>query len=262
MSSGVEAHASEAHAHADAVGAVRAVDEVGGESKVDGVRAEGVVRAGEDRPGQVFSPCRVLLTDRVGRVPDRTDLLPDDARPAERGLVLEPPDADWPGSDRASVFRIVVKAHLRHVDHDPSAGTRGQHEARREPDGGAFAGEPEIDVRIREPHLPRSPSRSASRHREGCRRAEPRRSRPRLPPSPRISLRQWRRRAKASLQRPRRGAMLRRAAARPVPERVRRHVQRRERSCHRSARAAGAAPRVVRLVFSRRESCADRRCVA
>ena len=150
---GVHAHASVADPHADAVGLVGPVDQVLRKPEIQCMGAEGIVRSGTDDPRQRVAVHGGLFADRLRRIPRRIGLLPDDAGLTERSLPPDPSDADGPCPYLRPVLGVVVDPHLGNVDHQAGAGSIGEHEPRRQPNGGTLARNPGVDSRVGEPDL-------------------------------------------------------------------------------------------------------------
>ena len=144
---------SVADAHADAERLVGPMDQVSRKPEIQCMRPERIVRSGTDRPRQWSAAPGGFLTDRVGRKPDRTGLLPDDAGLSERSLPTDPADTDGPCAHDRLALRVVVDPHLCNIDHQTGTRGLGEDEPRRQPDGSALAREPSVDSGVGKPEF-------------------------------------------------------------------------------------------------------------
>ena len=154
---GQHADAAVGDPHADALGAVGAVDQVAGNAQAHLELAQGVVRSRGHHVRQRPSVLGMFLDDRLRRIPGRIlDLLGDPGL-AQRRLPVHASHGDGVGLDarRLALFggRVVVEAHLGHVDHYALARALGEDEAARDHHLGALEGRPDADVGVGANHL-------------------------------------------------------------------------------------------------------------
>ena len=164
---GVHSDASVADAHSDAERLVGPMDQVLGKPEIQRMRSQRIVGSGTDDTRQRIAAPGGFFTNRIGRVPGGTRLLPDDAGLPERRLPADPSDADWPCTHDGLALRVVVDPHLRDIDHQTGPRPLGKHEPRRQPDGRPLAGQPHVHPRIGQPKL-RKPHPETSRDVEQC----------------------------------------------------------------------------------------------
>ena len=126
--------------------------------------AEGVVGPGRHDARQDVVALRVLLANRLRRIPARIRDLARDRRGAERRRPVHAADADRmrdhsprprrnPFGQRTRLRREVIHPQLGDVDDDAPLRRARQHVERRDRDLRAFAGQPRVDAGIRLPQL-------------------------------------------------------------------------------------------------------------
>src|SRR5690606_6670469 len=134
--------------HTDTELLVRAVDEIPRHRQRHLVRPQRVVRAWRHHPWQWIAFSRVLITNRLWRIPGRIA----GHRGNACGTHWRPPAltsyTQRIGMHHRLIFRVVVQTIFSEVDHDTFARSRRQDKARRQDDVGALARQPWVDARI------------------------------------------------------------------------------------------------------------------
>ena len=153
----VHPHAAVRRQNADSrlLALVGPVQEVAGHPEVEGVGAEGIVRARKDLGRERLALGRRFAPDVLRRRPDGVGRLAHHPRGPEGGAPVEPPHAHRVGRDPPLLSRagrkVLVHAKLGHVQDDSVARGVGEHEAGRDDD--RTLGQPGVHLRIGELHL-------------------------------------------------------------------------------------------------------------
>ncbi len=150
---GIHADATVARAQPDTRRLVGPVDEVARPPEVHGIRAEGIVRTRRHPRGQRVALLRVLLAHRRRRRPPRILALRNDLGRTDRRGPAHLADADRERHHDALLacgrLRKIEQPQGRDVDDDALVRRIGQNELGRQEDARAFAGQPDVDARVR-----------------------------------------------------------------------------------------------------------------